>query len=263
MQNTPCILEDRRFNNGQRIIRTLQPEPNDRSRSWWDITQGLFVETLHLGTASDDRILPYGAGNNLFYAGAGDDHASGSTGRDLMFGAQGNDHLEGRDGNDQLWGGSGDDWLEGGSGDDQLGGMGGNDRLEGGDGADLLIDGDGNDVMTGGAGRDTFSWSFHETNPQASTQIDIIRDFTPGEDRLVFSPEWGPGGSSIVLSLRQEGSHGLIEFRNAQYQTFHSIRLEHTQLLSVSGGAGSPIETLSSQAALQRLIEQGSLEIEI
>lgn len=263
MQNSATIQEDRTLDNGQRIVRTLHADPHELSRSWWDITQGLVLETTHHGTKGDDQMLPYSTGNNLFYAGDGNDHVIGNIGHDVMFGESGDDHLEGRGGNDQLWGGNGNDWLEGGSGDDHLAGMAGDDRLDGGDGNDLFIDGEGNDIMTGGAGSDTFRWSFPEQNPHASFEVDTIRDFTLGEDRLVLSPDWQDTDSNLLLSLRQEGSMGVIELRNARQQVFHRINLENTDLLSVRDDQGSLIETLSSHAALQRLIEQGALDSDL
>lgn len=260
MPSNAIVLEDSTLGNGQRIVRVFNQQGHDLSSSWWEVTQGPFLETHHHGTAGNDQIQPFSAGNNLFYAGAGDDHIIGHDGHDVMYGEHGNDHLEGRGSNDQLWAGSGDDWLEGGDGDDILSGMNGNDRLDGGAGNDRLYGGSGNNIMTGGTGRDTFSWSFFDEHPQASDQVDTIRDFTLGEDKLMLTPTWRDLGSHIQLSLRQEGSQGILELRNTQQEQILSIKLENTDLLSVRDDQGSLIETLSSQAALQRLIEQGALD---
>ena len=75
---------------------------------------------------------------------------------------QGGGVLAGTGGNDILLGGAGDDAIMGGHGDD------------------ILRDGSGSDVMTGGAGADLFILS-------RDGALDIITDFTLGEDRLDLS----------------------------------------------------------------------------
>ncbi|WP_157960222.1 sialate O-acetylesterase [Albibacillus kandeliae] len=67
-----------------------------------------------------------------------------------------------------MLGNGGDNRLDGAWGDDDLRGRGGDDRL---------IGHMGNDTLTGGAGRDTFVFA-------PGHGVDVVRDFTPGEDRL-------------------------------------------------------------------------------
>lgn len=77
-------------------------------------------------------------------------------------------------------GGSGDDAINGGRDDDILYGGAGHDTLAGIDGDDILVDGAGFDWLTGGAGADLFVLT-------ADGARDVIRDYTPGEDRLDLS----------------------------------------------------------------------------
>ncbi len=100
--------------------------------------------------------------------------------------------IEGRGGDDTLLGPSqgGEAFLFGGQGDDVLRAgewsrpaPGWRDRLFGGEGDDLLFGADspgGRTVMQGGSGADDFVFPAHGDSTAR------IRDFAPGEDRLVF-----------------------------------------------------------------------------
>ncbi|MCG9884356.1 MAG: CHRD domain-containing protein [Cyanobacteria bacterium] len=92
----------------------------------------------------------------------GDDLAANAGNARILSGNRGNDTLIGSDGNDTLLGGKDSDILIGGSGDDALYG-------------DL-----GNDILTGGAGRD----HFHLSSADPLPTIDVITDFTDGEDHI-------------------------------------------------------------------------------
>ncbi len=130
-----------------------------------------------LGQNNDDTII-----------GSNDDNSiKGGDGNDSLYGGGGDDVLYGEDGNDELFGEAGDDGLIGGAGNDVLNGGAGNDALLGGTGDDTLIGGTGNDVLTGGAGVDLFVF-FQDQS------IDTIKDFTDGEDFLIFS-----GATSLQL----------------------------------------------------------------
>lgn len=67
-----------------------------------------------------------------------------------------------------------DDNLKGGIRDDVLKGRGGDDVLDGGRGSDRLAGGRGSD-------------EFHFTAKLAAGEVDTIRDFAPGKDKLVLS----------------------------------------------------------------------------
>ena len=125
-----------------------------------------------------------------FAGGNQNDRLDGSDGNDLMWGNVGNDTLRGGLGNDEMWGGSsspsddetGNDFLYGDAGDDRLEGENGNDTLDGGPGADRL---------SGGAGADRFMFGSLLT----SGDKDVIVDFLPGTDKLVF----GSGFTTVAV----------------------------------------------------------------
>jgi len=261
MQFTSRVLANSILDNGQRIVCEFHGQADGFSQNWWGEYQGPFLQTLHYGTSGNDLMRPYSAGNNLFYANSGDDHITGNSGRDVMFGQGGNDKMQGYGGDDQLWAGSGNDQASGGDGNDRLYGMGGNDQLEGNDGDDILDGGKGSDIMHGGAGKDRFEWSFFQESPEPGNDVDTVCDFTLGEDKLVFTIRFSDEGSKLLFSLRQEGSQGILELRSPREELVQTIKLENTDLLSVRDEQGTPLDSLSSQAALQRLMDMGSLEI--
>lgn len=82
-------------------------------------------------------------------------------------------------GNDNLSGTGAPNLMVGGAKADFLYGKGGVDTLFGGDGFDTLTGGVGRDFLTGGDGADKFVFDVKG--------IDIITDFSPGEDHIVLS----------------------------------------------------------------------------
>ncbi|MGA8896956.1 MAG: calcium-binding protein, partial [Planktothrix agardhii] len=105
------------------------------------------------------QTIALGQGDDEAHGGAAGDILYGGKDDDLLFGNQENDNLFGDLGNDNLYGGQGDDFLDGGEGDDHLFG-------------DV-----GNDILIGGKGRDRFYIG-------ANQGVDIINDFTLGEDQI-------------------------------------------------------------------------------
>ncbi|WP_299284982.1 calcium-binding protein [uncultured Tateyamaria sp.] len=150
-------------------------------------------DTIHGGSGND--YLTGALGNDHLFGDEGDDVLNGWGGNDLQYGGNENDRLYGQQGNDTLNGGAGNDLLYASTGDDHLLGGDGNDYLNGGDENDHLNGGQGADTMTGGAGADLFefksgdlmdwdtlsgSWS------KRNDQLDLITDFTIGEDIIKF-----------------------------------------------------------------------------
>ncbi len=148
--------------------------------------------TAVVGSEQGDRLL----------GGNGDQNMQGLAGDDTLFGNQGADLLDGGVGNDWLYGGQGDDWLTGGNGDDWLCG-------------DV-----GNDTLTGGAGSDQFV-----TTGAFESGTDVILDYQPGVDRLVFDQSL----DLTTLSVVADGPDALIQSPN---QTL--FRLANTATSDIS-----------------------------
>jgi Ca2+-binding RTX toxin-like protein len=98
-----------------------------------------------------------GSGDDIFFAGHGNDTVLCGTGDDMGTGGLGNDSILGEAGNDVLRGFMGNDTISGGDGWDELYGEWGNDLLFGGagdsndpHGHDQLYGGDGSDVLEAG-----------------------------------------------------------------------------------------------------------------
>lgn len=113
---------------------------------------------------------------------------------------------------DSCTGLAGNDTIQGLAGDDILQGRAGNDRLYGGDGSDLFLGGEGNDTLSGGKGEDFFAFA-GDTHipyfPKASGR-DIIADFDPAQDSIVFIDSVAPVG----LTVSNYGNHRLITWTN-------------------------------------------------
>ncbi len=196
-------------------------------------------DTLEGG--EDDDTLLGGEGHDLLVGGLGDDSLNGQGGNDNLEGGDGNDILRGGNGDDTLVGGAGSDRLlelnnsnfkltntqliargtdvfsefelarlVGGVGNNlidagevtelrtTLEGGSGNDTLIGGSQDDFLIGGVGADITTGGAGKDRFVFN------SKNHGTDIITDFTPADDTLVFSAAGFGGGLAVNQTITSE-----------------------------------------------------------
>lgn len=150
-------------------------------------------DTLNGGTGAD-RLLGR-SGNDRIHGANGDDRIAGNGGRDRLEGGGGRDTLMGGAGADRLAGEAGSDKLDGGGGGDRITGGGGNDRIAGGKGGDRLAGGDGADTLSGGGGPDVFVFDRGGTTRWSDTSgsgesrrddLDTIRNFDIGQDRIDF-----------------------------------------------------------------------------
>ncbi|ROV60395.1 hypothetical protein EGH82_09600, partial [Vibrio ponticus] len=105
------------------------------------------------------------------------DHVTSGGKADVAHGGGGNDEIYGQGGTDLIFGGSGHDILDGGTG---------RDALRGGSGNDTLIGGLGNDILMGGDDFDLFKF-VDQGDGIRDGEVDIIKDFTRGEDALDIS----------------------------------------------------------------------------
>lgn len=168
------------------------------------------------GGESADLILGFG-GNDTLTGNGGADTIDGGNGNDLIsaywefslpvvygIGGPGGDgavdSLVGGAGNDTLVGDGDADRISGGTGNDLLMGFYGADVLNGGTGNDTLVGGAGVDVLTGGAGRD---WFFFDTFSTFGS--DKIKDFTPGQDKIVIQVSSFDGSYTAGMDLGATG----------------------------------------------------------
>jgi len=183
----------------------------------------IWLATGNLTGNSGNNSIQAGSGNNTIDGGAGIDTASyyvfssspgvtvnlsiagaqntGGSGTDTLLNIE---NLEGSVYNDQLTGNAEDNYLVASHGNDTLDGGAGNDTLDGGWGNDTLYGGTGNDTLTGDADADRFVFN---TTPNATTNLDIVTDFTPGTDKLVFN-------NSVFAALTDPGALAEGNFRS-------------------------------------------------
>lgn len=154
------------------------------------------------GTADDQRLLdPLLRGDDFVYGArmpATDRLLRGYGGDDLILATDGAARLMGDKGNDLLETHDSRDWLQGGAGNDLLLAGAGADRLFGGAGDDVLAAQGGADSLTGGAGRDDFVFS------QPARGV-VIRDFTPGLDRLLLDHASGLDLQDLQMTETDQG----------------------------------------------------------
>ena len=154
-----------------------------------------------LGGAGDDT-LHGGAGNDSYYvdsigdlvvehAGEGTDRVYASLSYTLgdnveNLSLQGTDHISGTGNiaNNSITGNIGNNTLNGLDGNDLLDGGAGNDILLGGTGNDTLLGGAGSDLLSGGTGNDIFRYTNESESGITVETMDVISDFTAGQDRL-------------------------------------------------------------------------------
>ena len=103
------------------------------------------------------------------------DSFRGDAKRDVISLFDGDDLAYAGKGNDKLCGGDGNDHIYGQGGADVLVAAGGNDELYGGPGDDVIYDGYGSDRIVGGRGRDVLYQCFDGAIDKTST-VEIIRD---------------------------------------------------------------------------------------
>ncbi|MFB9151404.1 calcium-binding protein, partial [Roseovarius ramblicola] len=153
----------------------------------------------NLVLAGDADLVGVGnSADNVLTGNTGDNHLSGVWGDDTVFGGSGDDTIKGVNGDDWLFGNQGQDEISGGKGHDTLIGGGGDDQLMGDAGDDLLSGEGGNDILTGGEGADRFVVLTDNDG------LDVIRDFTLGEDVLDLSFSGARSAADLVVEVQDD-----------------------------------------------------------
>jgi Ca2+-binding RTX toxin-like protein len=159
---------------------------------------GYIAQTLAESRSGDDTISGTNR-NDLLFGNRGNDEIFGLGADDIALGGRDHDVISGGDGNDGLGGNFGNDIVQGYSGNDTLFGGKDDDTLTGGVGDDLLSGDLGNDLLTGGEGSDRFDC-------RATGGVDIITDFTDGQDLIGLNPEL----TFAQLSIAQVGNNTVL-----------------------------------------------------
>lgn len=175
------------------------------------------------GMADDQRLYDAAMAGDDVLIGIGlpaaDRVLKGLRGDDLILVTDGPGRLIGGSGHDLLESREGRDWLEGGAGHDLLMAGRGADRLFGGKGDDVLAAQGGADTMTGGSGADDFVFA-------TAARGMVIRDFTPGTDRLLFAFADDIAASDLRMTDQAEG----LRIRMAGFAvTLHGVTVQDLQ----------------------------------
>lgn len=140
---------------------------------------------------------------------------------------------------------------------DQLYGGSGNDVLDGAAGDDVLIGGAGVDRLTGGSGADVFRFTERGDSYRTATgsHADLIRDFTPGQDRIDVSALGFTGlgnGHGSTLKLAYNAGKDLTYLKSfeadSQGQRFELALAGHITDLGPGGLQGFEQGPGSAQA---------------
>lgn len=177
-----------------------------------EVLKGTKAPDFICGRLGDDLIVGFGGGDLILSDTTtffGNLDAEG--GDDLVFAGRGNDEVLPGPGDDKVFGGSGDDFLALALGDDKgFGGKGadtiiggfGHDKIFGGKGDDVLAGGPDNDLIRGGLGDDLLAGELPPpppgTEPQPLTGTPSSKDWCIG----------GPGFDSAVDCDRLIGIEG-------------------------------------------------------
>ncbi|WP_425654317.1 tandem-95 repeat protein [Vibrio campbellii] len=156
-------------------------------------------------------------GLDIGHGGAGDDVIFGEKGSDIVFGGTGHDTLDGGDGSDAVRGGSGNDVLIGGSGDDILIGDDGEDIFK-------FVD-DGSGIRDG--------------------EVDTIKDFTKGEDKIDISDLLHTDDFDSIDSLLANNEIGLEADGDNLILTISESDGSSSQKVVIEGGSNQYSELLS------------------
>ncbi len=228
-------------------------------------TLGLNLEILSFdGVTSNSLTFTGNALSNTLSGSDGDDLLDGKAGADSLIGGAGDDTYYLDNVQDTIYDSSGIDTVNSlvsltlansienlvltgtkvinGTGnelDNYLVGNAKNNILIGGNGNDTLIGGLGKDTLRGDAGRDIF---YFETGHSgvATTAIDLIQDYTKGDDCIDFITALNIGGSDTIATSKSASINqqtGLASFVSGSGKTLADALADISTSFTSSGNA--------------------------
>lgn len=189
-------------------------------------------DTLYGENGNDTLLGGTDAITDFLYGGNGDDWLDGGPGYDVMYGGPGNDVFVASQQVEAIFENPGEGWdvviALGGSGfvlpdhveelvlfgpltgtgnalSNRITGSAGAERLVGKDGNDTLAGGAGNDTMWGDGGADSFVFG-------PGSGVDVIRDFTPGQDRILLQGLGFGSFAGVMAATRDAAGGAIIDF---------------------------------------------------
>ncbi|MET2947465.1 tandem-95 repeat protein [Vibrio owensii] len=156
-------------------------------------------------------------------------------GLDIGHGSAGDDVIFGEEGSDIVFGGTGHDILDGGEG---------SDAVRGGSGNDILIGGSRDDILIGDDGEDIFKF-IDDGSGIRDGEIDTIKDFTKGEDKIDISDLLHTDDSDSIDSLLANNEIGLEADGDNLILTISESDGSASQKVVIEGGSSQYSEFLS------------------
>lgn len=226
----------KKINGNGRTVTLQGSAAADQIMGYGIFLNGTTVQDQDLNFA---EVLNGDAGDDLLYAGGGDDSVNGGSGNDIMYGGSGSDKLNGGSGNDSVYGDAGNDTIIGDSG---------NDKLYGGDGDDTLNGGTGNDIIDGGAGIDTFATIAMLNNATFSKSNGaLIISSTDGVD-TVTGMEFIKFSNAIVPINKFDNLNGVIGIQDKASATENDLDIIANSLFANDRSlkVGAPLNLITT-----------------
>ena len=193
---------------------------------------GVGSDTLYGEDGNDSLFGGTDAITDFLFGGNGDDWLDGGPGYDAMYGGLGNDIYVASQQIEAIYENPGEGWdaviALGGSGfvlpdnveelflsgpltgtgnalSNRITGSAGDERLVGKDGNDTITGGGGDDLMWGDGGGDAFVFG-------PGSGVDAIRDFAPGEDRILLQGLPVADFDAVLAATRDAAGGAIIDF---------------------------------------------------
>ena len=158
----------------------------------------------------------------------------------------------------------GNDTIDGGAGNDVIFGQGGNDAIVGGSGNDVIRGGTGVDTLTGGTGADQFVFVRGEgSNVAATTEIDVITDFTLNTDTIVINGN-GTNINSVVVGTPSSNVYTITVTYTGGSIEYFKVNLTNGAVLNdAPGGEPTDVSIVGTSATIDGTIVGATLYLDI